>query len=634
MGQIKLLSSRRFASLFVTQFLGAFNDNVFRNSIVILVTFQSATVWGMAPEQVIALSAALFIAPFFLFSASAGQLSDKWPKTRMIRWVKAAEIAIMAVAAVGFATGELALQLFVLFAMGTQSAFFGPAKYAVLPELVERDDLVGANALVETGTFVAILLGTIVGGVVAANDTWNGTVLPALVVIVAVMGWVASTLIPHTPGANPDLPVAINPVAPTVEIFRTMRARRPVFLSILGISWFWFLGATLLSVLPVYSKGVLHGDENVVLLFLSLFCIGIAAGSLLCERMSDHKLELGLVPFGSIGMTLFVLDLWLVGDPWAGGAAPDTLLTLREFLAAPGSLRVCVDVALLSVFSGFYTVPLYTMIQQRSDPANRARVIAGNNILNAGFIVGSSLLLIGLYALDLSFPQIFAVLAFFNLVVAAYIYTVIPEFLLRFVAWILAGALYRMQVIGREHIPDEGPAVLVANHVSFIDWLLIASACKRPARFVMYHRYFDIPVAGFFFRDAKVIPISPAHEDSATLEAAYDRIAEELEAGEIVCLFPEGKITRDGELNPFRRGIERIVARTPVPVVPIALTGMWGSLFSREPSASIRRPFRRLWARLTVKVGPALAPGEVTAAALAERVAELGGWKAPAQAEA
>lgn len=593
MSQWKLLRGRRFASLFLTQLAGAFNDNLFKNALVIMITFRAAN------AQLVALAGGLFILPFFLFSATAGQLADKLSKTKLIRVVKLAEIAVMAVAAYGFVVDDLDLLLGVLFCMGLQSAFFGPAKYSVLPELLAERDLVGGNALVEMGTFVAILAGTIAGGIAIAVDARGPAIVAIAVVIVAIAGFVASLFIPSLPAAAPELEISRDPIRPTLETYRITKANRPVFLSILGISWFWFLGASLITLLPLYAKGELAGDESMVTFMLALFCVGIAAGSLLCERLSHRQLELGLVPFGSIGMSLFLVDLFAIGS-------------------TPSVIRASVDLAGLATFGGLFTVPLYTMIQQRSDPATRSRVIAGNNILNAAFMVVASLMLMGLFALGLDIPRIFGVLAILNAAVAVYVYTVIPEFLLRFVAWILANVMYRVRVTGREHIPEHGAAVLVCNHVSFVDWLLVASACPRPVRFVMYHRYANIPLAGFLFRDAKVIPIAPASESETTLDAAYDRIAEELEDGEIVCIFPEGRLTEDGQLGTFKRGIERIVARTPVPVIPMALDGMWGSFFSKAGT----KPFARMWSKVSLAITPPLDPQTVEADRLRAVVAD------------
>jgi 1-acyl-sn-glycerol-3-phosphate acyltransferase len=626
--QLHLLTERRFWPLFWTQFLGAFNDNLFKNALVILIAYRSMTLLGISSATIVVACAGVFIFPFFLFSATAGQLSDHYPKWILMRWVKVWEIGVMVLAGVGFATDNLALLLTVLFLMGMQSTFFGPAKYAILPELLDDETLVGGNALVAMATFLAILLGTITGGlVVAGGDRWVSR-LGLMVVAVAALGFVTSVFIKKLPAANPDLPVRLNPVKPTVDILRLTGRVHSVFLSVLAISWFWFLGASFLSLLPNFSKDVLGGGETVVTLCLATFCVGIGSGSMLCERLSRRHLELGLVPLGSIGISIFAIDLAFSG--WRFAAPADgAMLTVAQFLRQPGGIHVLIDLFMIAVFSGFYTVPLMTFIQQRSASAERSRVIAGNNILNALLMVLSSLMLVGLLAAAVSIPGIFLILALLNVAVAIYIYTVIPEFLLRFVAWCSANILYRVRLEHPERIPSEGAAVLAANHVSFIDSLLMASASPRPARFIMDAEYAHLPLMRFLFRDAKAIPIAPSGQDPELLERAYDRIAEELAEGELVCIFPEGGISSDGNLAPFRRGIERIVRRTPVPVVPVALVGLWGSFFSREGGRAMSRPFRRFWSRVEIRVGEAMPPEAVNAQAVAERVAQLGGWEVP-----
>jgi len=628
LSQLHLLTERRFWPLFWTQFLGAFNDNLFKNALVILIAYRSMTLLGISSATIVVACAGVFIFPFFLFSATAGQLADHYPKWILMRWVKVWEIGVMVLAGVGFATNNLALLLTVLFSMGMQSTFFGPAKYAILPELLDDETLVGGNALVAMATFLAILLGTITGGlVVAGGERWVSK-LGLMVVAVAALGFVTSMYIKKLPAANPDLTVSLNPVKPTIDILRLTRRVRSVFLSVLAISWFWFLGASFLSLLPNFSKDVLAGGETVVTLCLATFCVGIGSGSMLCERLSRRHLELGLVPLGSIGISIFAIDLAFSG--WRFVApAEGVMLTVAQFLRQPGGVHVLIDLFMIAVFSGFYTVPLMTFIQQRSASTERSRVIAGNNILNALLMVLSSFMLVGLLAAAVSIPGIFLILALLNVAVAIYIYTVIPEFLLRFVAWCLANVLYRVRVDHPERIPAEGAAVLAANHISFIDALLMSSASPRPVRFIMDAEYARLPILRFLFRDAKVIPIAPAGEDSELLERAYDRIADELAEGELVCIFPEGGITSDGNLAPFRRGIEQIVAHTPAPVVPVALVGLWGSFFSRKGGRAMSRPFRRFWSRVEIRVGEAITPEAITAQGVAECVAQLGGWDVP-----
>ena len=630
MTQLSLLRTRRFSALFWTQFAGAFNDNLLKNALVILVAYRSLTVLGLAPATLVALSAGIFIAPFFLFSATAGQVADRFPKYLLVRTVKVVEIAIMGIAAVGFHHENLWLLLAALFLMGTHSSVFGPVKYSILPELLTADELVGGNALVETGTFLAILLGTIGGGAAVAFGPTGLAVLGGALVAIALAGVVAAFLVPPAPAANPGVRIDRNPLRPTVESYRLTRKTRSVFLSVLGASWFWFFGSIVLSLLPTYCRDVLHAGENVVTFFLALFCVGIGVGSLLCERLSGRKVELGLVPLGSLGMTVFAADLFLTGVPAASVAATNgALLDVRQFLGSWGGVRIAADLALLALFSGFYIVPLSTFIQERTDAAERSRIIAGQNILSAAFMVLASLALAAALAVHLSVPRIFLVLAVLNAAAAVYIYKVIPEFTFRFMAWLVSRVMYRMQVRGYDHIPAEGAAVLVCNHVSFVDWLVIASASRRPVRFVMHHGFIKIPLLGWFFRDAKVIPIASAREDAATMRIAFDRIAAELAAGELVCIFPEGKLTSDGELAPFRPGIERIVERTPVPVVPMAIRGMWGSFFSRHGGKALRRPFRRVWSRIELAIGEPVPPSAVRADDLACRVAELGAFTPP-----
>ncbi len=627
MTQLRLLGERRFAAFFWTQFLGALNDNLFKNALAILIVYRGLSVAGLEPRQLVVLSAGIFIAPFAIFSAFAGQLTDRFRKPPLVRLTKLAEIVLMVLAAVGLAREDLPMLLIVLFLMGAQSSFFGPVKYSILPQLLRREELVGGNALVGSGTFLAILLGTIAGGVLVAVDDIGRYLVGGAVCVVAVTGFLSSLAIPPLAAESPHLVLSWNPIKPLRETFRVTRSNRTVFLSILGISWFWFFGSCFIALLPEYGKSVLRGTEYVVTTLLALFCVGTAIGSLLCERLSGRKVEIGLVPIGSVGMTLAALDLFLAGAPSLG--SDDSLRGLLEFAAQPASWRVMLDFVLIAVFGGLYIVPLYTVVQQRSAATHRSRVIAGSNILGAVFMVASSLLLSGLLHVGLTIPQIFAVIAAMNAAVAAFIYKTIPEFLYRFVAWVVANVMYRLRVTGEDNIPDDGAAVLVCNHVSFVDWLIIASACDRPPRFVMHHGFSHMPVLRWIFRDAKVIPIAPAHESKDALAEAFERIAAELEDGNLVCIFPEGKLTKDGEMNPFRTGIERIVARTPVPVVPMGLKGMWGSFFSRHDDGALQRPFRRVWSRVFLVIGPPVAAEEVAAARLARRVARLAGVVPP-----
>jgi len=622
--QFGLLRERRFGPFFATQFLGAFNDNVFKNALIILIAFGAADAIGLDSNVLVNLSAGLFILPFFLFSASAGQIADRYEKSMLIRRIKLAEIAIMALAAAAFLLDRPLALIAVLFLMGTQSAFFGPIKYAILPQHLAEEELVGGNGMVEMGTFVAILLGTLAGGVLIAVPGAGPALVSATVLAVAVAGWWTSRGIPVAPAVAPGLAVRWNLLAESWRIVDEARANRTVFLSMLGISWFWLYGATFLAQLPNFTKEVLGGDERVVTVLLATFSLGIGIGSLACERLSGRKVEIGLVPFGAIGLSVFALDL---GAAAGAGAPPAALAGPLAWLAEPRHWRVLADLALLAVSGGLFIVPLYALIQQRSEPERRSRVIAANNILNALFMVVSALLAIALLSAGLGIVELFLVVAVMNAVVAWFIFRLVPEFLLRFVVWLLVHSIYRLETREvLERIPEEGPAVLVCNHVTFVDALVIMAACRRPIRFVTYHRVYDLPVLRFVFRTSRAIPIAPRREDPERLERAYDEIARALEAGELIGLFPEGGVTGDGEIGEFRPGIERIVARTPVPVVPLALRGLWGSFFSRKDAPAMSRPLRlltRLRSRVELVAGEPVPPAAVSAARLREQVVAL-----------
>jgi hypothetical protein len=623
MTQGALLRTRRFAPFFWTQLLGALNDNVFKNALVILFAFGAAEA-AINPDVLVNLAGGIFIFPFFLFSATAGQLADKIEKTRIIRAVKLLEIGIMCVAAVGFALRSATILLCALFAMGVHSTLFGPVKYSILPQHLRETELVGGNALVEMGTFVAILVGTILGGVLIAVPGSGPYVVGATTIGLAVAGWLVSRRIPPAPAEDPGLRVRWNPFVETWRLLGFAREIRSVWLSVLGIAWFWFYGALFLAQFPGLGHEVLGGDEHVVTLLLALFSVGIGVGCLLCERLSGGAIELGLVPFGAIGLTLFALDL-----AWATSAAAGALgsLDVAAFAASWHHWRVAADLILIGTFGGFFIVPLLAFVQHRSDPRHLSRIIAANNVVSALFMVVAAIAGAGLRLAGLSIPQLFLATGIVNAAVGIYIFTVIPEFLMRFIIWMLVHTVYRVHHRGLEHLPATGPALLIANHVSFVDALVIAAASRRPIRFVMDHTIFKIPVLNFVFRTSHAIPIASRKEDPTRLEQAYDTVAQALTDGELVCIFPEGRITTTGELNPFRPGIERIVQRTPVPVIPMALRGLWGSFFSRKDGPAMRHPFRRFWSRIEIVVAAPVPPSEAHAEALQVRVLALrGDW--------
>ncbi len=624
--QYRLLGERRFAPFFWTQFLGAMNDNVFKIGFTSLLTYQAALFGGGDPKSAAFLISAIFILPFVLFSATAGQAADKYDQDFMIRLVKTFEIAVMVVGAFGFYLHSVALLYFCALCMGFHSTVFGPVKYAYLPRHLARAELVGGNGMVEMGTFVAILVGTILGGGAAASGAYGAPLLAGMCCAFAVLGRLCAARVPASPALQPGLKLNWNPFSETWRNLRLARNDHVVFLALLGISWLWFVGATYLTSFFSFARLVLCGNADVVTLLLATFSLGIGAGSLLCERLSGHRIEIGLVPFGSIGMSVFGIDLY-----WSSHAATalPQLQGVAAFLARPWHWRVLADLFLLAMFGGFYSVPLYALIQARSVPTHRARIIAANNILNAAFMIVSAVMALALSAIGFTIPDLFLTTSLLNVLVAAYIYTRVPEFLLRFVTWLLLQTVYRIRARGLDHIPEQGACVLVCNHVSFVDALVLSAMVPRPVRFVMDHRIYRAPMLRWLFRIARAIPIAPAHENSQVLEQAYVQIARALADGDIVCVFPEGQLTADGEVGPFKSGIRRIVAQTPVPVVPMALRGLWGSFFSRHNGEALRRPFKRgLLNRLEVVAAPALDPVTLDPEALRQTVAQLRGtWR-------
>jgi 1-acyl-sn-glycerol-3-phosphate acyltransferase len=616
--QFSLLGKRRFLPFFVTQSLGALNDNLFKQSLILAILYKLSIdgdrgIW-------VNLCALLFIIPFFLFSALAGQFGEKYPKDQLIRLIKLGEIAIMVVGAIGFAFDHLTLMLVALFAMGTHSALFGPVKYSILPQTLHDDELVGGNGLVEMGTFLSILAGTIGAGIMLSSQHYT-VIVSGVIISVAVLGYLASRAIPRVAADTPELRLNWNIFSETWATLRLGLNQTPaVSRSVVGNSWFWFVGAIYLTQIPAYAKEWLYGDETVVTLILTVFSVGIAVGSMLCEKLSGRKVEIGLVPFGSFGLTVFGLLLW-----WHSGHMPQNIQA-NDWLGVLGFSQawwVLLDILGLGVFGGFYIVPLYALIQSRTAENERARVIAANNILNALFMVVSAVVTILLLSVaKLTIPELFLVVSLLNIAVNTYIFKIVPEFTMRFMIWLLSHSMYRVKHKNLEAIPDEGAALLVCNHVSFVDALLIGGAVRRPIRFVMYYKIYNLPVLNFIFRTAGAIPIAGRAEDEATYERAFRKIAQYLNDGELVCIFPEGKLTSDGQISEFKAGVRVILEQTPVPVIPMALQGLWGSFFSRDPNKGF---FRRLWSRVTLVAGAPIPANEATQKLLRERVSELRG---------
>ncbi|MEO3428617.1 acyl-[ACP]--phospholipid O-acyltransferase [Pelagibius sp. CAU 1746] len=595
---LDILKSRRFLPLFATQFLGAFNDNLFKNSLVMLILFRLAapggSVGGLSGEFLVTLAGGVFILPFFLFSATAGQLADKYDKAKMIRGVKLAEVAIMVLAALGFAWARADFLIAVLFLMGTQSAFFGPLKYGILPQHLETRELVGGNALIEAATFLSILLGTIAGGLLILTEG-GVAVISGGIVVVALLGWGASLTIPAAPAPAPQLKVNWNFAWETGEILRHAAARRDIFLSILGISWFWLVGATFILLFPPYAKDVLGGDQTVVTLFLTVFSIGIGVGSLGCDRLLKGEVSARTVPFGALGMAVFSIDLYFASLAVAPAAPAETLLGVGAFLAQAAHWRILADLLLISICGGLYIVPLYAIVQARAEAGHRARTIAANNVMNALFMVIGAGAAAALFALGMTVTGVFLIIAAANVIAAWYVCKLLPQELLKGIFAAVFRLFYRVELHGRENIKAAGAkAVIVVNHVSFLDGALLAAFLPgRPMFAIDSHmatRWWVKP----FMALVEGFPMDP------TSPFATRALIREVEKGKHCVIFPEGRITVTGALMKVYEGPGMIADKSGAQILPVRIDGAQFSYFSR-----LKGKFRlRLFPKITITVLP------------------------------
>lgn len=579
--QFSLLKSKRFLPLFITQFFGAFNDNVFKNALIIMLAFSASLLpSGVSEGLAVNISAGLFILPYFLFSSMAGQLADYQEKSFLIRTLKLLEIGLVLLCGFSIFIQNIYIMWVALFLMGTHSTFFGPLKYSILPQHLKENELVGGNSLIEMGTFVAILLGTIAGGILITMD-YGPYYICGLLLVAAIIGFISATNIPEAPSVTTGK-MSFNIFTQSWEIIKISREIKSVFLSILGISWFWFLGATFLAQFPILVKDVFGAHENVVTLLLMTFSIGIASGSLVCEKLSRGKIEPGLVPFGAIGMTFFGYFIYTSLNSFE---KVGHILSVSEFLSMGQSYSILGSFFFFSVFGGFFTVPLYAMIQSRSKPENRSRTIASTNILNSVFMIASALFAITGFSLGLDVKDILFITIVFNALVSIYIFTIIPEFLMRFMVWIIMSIFYKVKIEGQDNIPEEGAAIVISNHVSFVDALLIFGAITRPVKFVMHYKIYNNILLKPLFKSVGAIPIASKQENEAVFNNAFLKISNYLKDGEIVMIFPEGKIAEEeikGQINEFKPGLLKTLEQNPVPVIPSALSGVYGSMFSRK----------------------------------------------------
>ena len=570
-----LLKTKRFAPLFVTQFLGAFNDNVFKNALVFLITYKIAIDQGWDNVQVIVpLAGGIFIAPFFIFSSLAGQLSDKLEKSRLIRIIKFAEILLMGIASYGFYSENVTVMMVTLFLMGTQSTFFGPLKYSILPEHLKKEELIGGNALIEMGTFLSIILGLIVGGVLILTES-GPVIISATVLTVATIGFISSFSIPKTIPVATDLKINFNILQETKNIIKDSRKDRRIFLSILGISWFWFFGLSFLAQLPTFSREIIGADEGVGTLFNCAFSIGIGIGSYICDRLLKGQIHAIYVPAAAIFMTLFSVDIYFASQNFVGSTGGE-LINIGQFLSHWVNIRILLDMVLIAVFGGIYIVPLYAIVQDRSAPKKRSRMIASTNIINSLFMTvsaGGSALLI---SIGFTIPEVFLTVAIMNAFVAIYICKLLPEELVRSITRTLFRLFNRVEVHGMENYHRTGrKAVIVANHTSYLDGALLGAFLPDRMSFAINTYIADkwwVKPAYAFIR---LLPLDPSNPMAAK------SMIDEVKKGRKVVIFPEGRLTVTGSLMKIYEGPGTIANLSHAPILPIKIEGAQFSPFSR-----------------------------------------------------
>ena len=572
--QWKLLSNRRFLPLFVTQFLGAFNDNAFKNALVILITYATVKVANLSPQVMVTLAAGIFILPFFLFSATAGQLADKWDKARLIRYVKFAEIILMGGAAVGFYLGNLEFLLGILFLMGTHSAFFGPLKYSILPDQLHEDELIGGNALVGAGTFIAILLGTITGGLFILAEN-GGVIVSILTIGAALLGWSSSLFIPSVQPAAADTTINWNVHDETFEIIHQVRKNATVFRAILGVSWFWLFGATFLSQIPTFAKDVIGGNEQVVTLFLTTFSVGIGIGALLCDKLLKGVVAATYVPLGILGMTIFTIDLYFASVSITPAASGE-LIGMLGFVESFAHWRVLLDLLAISISGGLYIVPLYTIVQSCTEASHRSRAIAANNIMNALFMVVSALCISVMLALDFTVPEVFLTIALLNGLVAIHIASLLPYELAKSLLQWVFHTYYRLKINGLEHYRQAGERVLiVANHLSFLDAALLSVCFPERLCFAINSNIARKWWIRPFLFLADTIAVDPANPLSTR------QLIKRVINGDRVVIFPEGRLTVTGALMKIYEGPAVIADKAGAKLLPVSLSGPQYTPFSR-----------------------------------------------------
>jgi 1-acyl-sn-glycerol-3-phosphate acyltransferase len=617
--QFPLLTERRFGPLWICHFTNQLNNQFLRAATLWILSGNSYVVFGEAPLQAEAM--AWFVLPAIVTAAIGGQLADHMDRQKVIILAQTVGLVAAALAVFGLLADRTILVLAGVAVAGVQTTIFSPAQGALIRQHLADTELTPGNGLMTAGRQLATITGLLLLLATFDPETEASKVLLPALVASAVAGWLVSLRVPRSPAPRPDMKTSWTPLGALRQTLVEAVSDRNVFLAILGVSWFWFTHLVFLVNLPSYAANVIGARDLALIVLLMTPVATLMLGALLCQPASGRRVELGLVPLGALGMAIAGVDFYLNSPE----AAPAAARTLKELLDAPTYVRCLVDLAIFGLSAGLYVVPLYALVQQSAPTDRLGRILGGMMFYNLIFV---SLALAGaqwLRSEGLSLEAIILTAILLQSGVAIYIFLLLPEFLLRLLMWLLVHTIYRTEATHLERVPPSGPAVIVCNHVSYMDPLVIGAKVRRPVRFVMHRYIFQIPVMKTVFRLAKAIPIVSGKKDPEGLQRAMDQVAAELDAGRLVAIFPEGMLTRDGDIGIFRSGIERIIERNPVPVIPMGLSGLWGSFFSFYGGEPMKHVPRLKWSRIRLRVGKPIPPTEVTVDLLRERVAELRG---------
>ncbi|MGD9591732.1 MAG: acyl-[ACP]--phospholipid O-acyltransferase [Candidatus Berkiella sp.] len=571
--QFSLLAKRRFLPLFITQFLGAFNDNLFKNALVVLITYFLADKLSVKPDILVTLTGCLLILPMFLFSAQAGSIADKYEKAKLIRIIKIAEVILMSIGAIGFMLQNVTLLMVVLFCLGAQATFFGPIKYSILPTHLPDDELVAGNGLIEMGTFLAILLGNILGVIFISFP--NGLIIiSAMILLMAILGYASSCLIPQALPSAKDLNISFNLFKETWDVVNFSRQTPAIFLCILGISWFWLIGFTFLAIFPSYAKDFIGGNQDVFVLFLAIFSIGIGIGSSLCNKLLKGQIEATFVPLAALGMSIFTLDLYFATHLETTPHGP--LIDIRQFIESANHWRIMIDMVLIAISGGIYIVPLYAIMQHISADSHKARVIASNNIMNALFMTVAAIITMIMFKLNMTIPHIFLTISILNLVAVVQSCRLLPGDLIKSILRLFFQILYRVDVKGIDNFHKAGNRVVISpNHTSFLDGLLLAAFLPGRLSFAMYSAYAQkwwIKPIGYLVDIFGLDPTNPY-----IMKAIVKYVKEDKK----LVIFPEGRITVTGALMKIYEGPAMIADKAEATILPVLIEGAQYSPFSR-----------------------------------------------------